>query len=100
MNRRRNENATIEERHRKFLLQSLRAAAAQVRLWEAELVEIGTALGEDLIGTDSAVQWARDSGLIKFLRLPEGVGRVAGGTRGKTDQATDVLPQTMAEVDQ
>jgi len=46
------------------------------------------------------VQWARDSGLIKFLRLPEGVGRVAGSTWGKTDQATDVLPQTMAEVDQ
>jgi hypothetical protein len=91
---------SIEDKHRKFLLQSLRAATAQVRLWEAELVEIGTALGEGLIGTDSAVQWARDSGLIKFLRLPEGVGWVAGSTRGKTDQATDVLPQMMAEVDQ
>ena len=91
MNKRRtSETVTEEEKHRKFLLQALRAAAIQAKLWEAELTSIGVALGDDLIGTDSAVQWLRDRNLLWLVQaLPEEVGRIAKANE---------IPELTAEV--
>jgi hypothetical protein len=79
-----------DEKHRKFLLQALRAASLQAKLWEAELTSVGVALGGDLIGTDSAVQWLRDRNLLWLVQaLPEEVGRIAKANE---------IPELTAEV--
>lgn len=67
----------IEALHRDYLLTALRAAAVRAKLMECDLNTIGVALKGGLIGTDTAVRWVREAGLLGMVgSLPETVGKV------------------------
>jgi hypothetical protein len=54
---------------RDLLLSSLRAAAARIRLAGAELDHIGSALRQKAITCEGALNWAREEGLLDWIRL-------------------------------
>jgi hypothetical protein len=54
---------------RDLLLSSLRAATARARLAATEFDTIGISLRQKLITCEQALQWARDEGLIHWIRL-------------------------------
>jgi hypothetical protein len=59
---------------RDLLLSALRAATARARLAATEFDTIGISLRQKLITCEQALQWARDQGLIDWVRIgPEAV---------------------------
>ena len=54
---------------RDLLMSALRAATARARLAATEFDTIGISLRQKLITCDQALEWARDSGLINWIRL-------------------------------
>ncbi len=54
---------------RDLLLSSLRAATARARLAATEFDTIGISLRQKLITCEQALEWARDEGLIGWIRL-------------------------------
>ena len=54
---------------RDLLLSDLRAAAARARLAATEFDTIGISLRQKLVTCDQALEWARDEGLIGWIRL-------------------------------
>lgn len=54
---------------RDLMLSALRAATARARLAATEFDSIGISLRQKLITCDQALQWARDEGLIGWIRL-------------------------------
>jgi hypothetical protein len=54
---------------RDLLLTALRAASARLRLACVEVDSIGVALRQKAINCEQAMQWARDEGLISWIRL-------------------------------
>jgi hypothetical protein len=75
-----------EETHIDFLLAALRAASARARAMQLDIDTIGVALRGRLIGSDTAVQWIRDAGLLQMVgAIPEEVGRVAAQNAGVSD---------------
>ena len=54
---------------RDLLLSALRAATARARLAATEFDTIGISLRQKLITCEQALQWARDEGLIAWVRL-------------------------------
>jgi hypothetical protein len=54
---------------RDLLLSALRAAAARARLATNEFDTIGISLRQKLISCEQALEWARDEGLIGWIRL-------------------------------
>jgi|GraSoiStandDraft_44_1057316.scaffolds.fasta_scaffold979206_1 hypothetical protein len=54
---------------RDLLMSALRAATARVRLAANEFDTIGISLRQKLIACEQALQWARDEGLINWIRL-------------------------------
>jgi hypothetical protein len=54
---------------RDLLLSALRAATARARLAANEFDTIGISLRQKLISCEQALQWARDEGLIGWVRL-------------------------------
>ena len=70
--------ATDEEKHRRFLLQALRAASLEAKLWAEELIHIGQSLKDDVIDTDEAVRWVMDRNLLWLVKMvPEELARIA-----------------------
>jgi hypothetical protein len=66
------------EDHKAFVLTALRAASLRARMMSADLETIGVALKSDLISTDTAVAWIRDSGLLGIVgAIPDQVGKIA-----------------------
>ena len=77
-----------EEQHREFLLVALRAATVRARLIQADLETVGVALKAGLIGSETAVAWIREAGLLWMVgALPERVGRVASQNGEVADAA-------------
>ena len=67
-----------EARHKEFLLAALRAASARARAIPLDIDTIGVALKGGLIGTDTAVAWIRDAGLLWLVGpIPAEVGQLA-----------------------
>jgi len=67
-----------DEKHRRFLLQSLRAASLEARLWAEELIHVGQSLKDDVINTDEAVRWVMDRNLLWLVKMvPEELARIA-----------------------
>ena len=54
---------------RDLLLSALRAATARARLAATEFDTIGISLRQRLITCEQALDWARDQGLIGWVRL-------------------------------
>ena len=54
---------------RDLVLSALRAATARARLAATEFDSIGISLRQKLITCEQALQWARDQGLIGWVRL-------------------------------
>ena len=54
---------------RDLLLSALRAATARARLAANEFDTIGISLRQKLITCEQALEWARDEGLINWIRL-------------------------------
>jgi hypothetical protein len=54
---------------RDLLLSALRAATARARLAATEFDTIGISLRQKLITCEQALEWARDEGLIGWVRL-------------------------------
>jgi hypothetical protein len=54
---------------RDLVLSALRAATARARLAATEFDSIGISLRQKLISCEQALQWARDEGLIGWIRL-------------------------------
>lgn len=54
---------------RDLLLSALRAATARARLAASEFESIGISLRQKLITCEQALAWARDEGLIDWIRL-------------------------------
>ena len=54
---------------RDLLLSALRAATARARLAATEFDTIGISLRQKLINCEQALEWARDEGLIGWIRL-------------------------------
>lgn len=78
--------AIAEEQHREFLLSALRAASLRAKMWDADLTTIGIALKNGMIGTDTAVAWVRDAGLLWVVgAIPDQVGRIAETTNTERD---------------
>jgi len=75
----RDENTRItDEKHRRFLLQSLRAASLNAKLWAEELTLIGQTLKDDGIDNEEAVKWIGDCGLMWLVRMaPERLALIA-----------------------
>ena len=74
-----NTNANLtDEKHRRFLLQSLRAASLNAKLWAEELTLIGQTLKDDGIDNEEAVKWIGDCGLMWLVRMaPERLALIA-----------------------
>ena len=74
-----NTNANLtDEKHRRFLLQSLRAASLEAKLWAEELTLIGQTLKDDGIDNEEAVKWIGDCGLMWLVRMaPERLALIA-----------------------
>lgn len=87
--------AIIEEQHREFLLNALRAASLRAKLMDADLTTIGVALRNNLIGADTALSWARDAGLLEMIgSIPEPVGRIAKANQEtQTEEANHAIPE-------
>ena len=67
-----------DEKHRRFLLQSLRAASLNAKLWAEELTLIGQTLKDDGIDNEEAVKWIGDCGLMWLVRMaPEKLALIA-----------------------
>ena len=67
-----------EEKHRRFLLQALRAASLNAKLWAEELTLIGQTLKDDGIDNEEAVKWIGDCGLMWLVRMaPEKLALIA-----------------------
>jgi len=67
-----------EEKHRRFLLQALRAASLNAKLWAEELTLIGQTLKDDGIDNEEAVKWIGDCGLMWLVRMaPERLALIA-----------------------
>jgi len=67
-----------DEKHRRFLLQSLRAASLEAKLWAEELIHVGQSLKDDVIDTDEAVRWVMDRNLLWLVKMvPEELARIA-----------------------
>ena len=79
MTTQRDENTRItDEKHRRFLLQSLRAASLNAKLWAEELTLIGQTLKDDGIDNEEAVKWIGDCGLMWLVRMaPERLALIA-----------------------
>ena len=75
----RDENTRItDEKHRRFLLQALRAASLNAKLWAEELTLIGQTLKDDGIDNEEAVKWIGDCGLMWLVRMaPEKLALIA-----------------------
>jgi hypothetical protein len=54
---------------RDLMLSALRTATARARLAATEFDSIGISLRQKLITCEQALQWARDEGLIGWIRL-------------------------------
>jgi hypothetical protein len=54
---------------RDLLLSALRAATARARLAATEFDSIGISLRQKLITCEQALKWARDEGLVGWIRL-------------------------------
>jgi hypothetical protein len=54
---------------RDLMISALRAATARARLAANEFDTIGISLRQKLITCEQALQWARDEGLIGWVRL-------------------------------
>jgi hypothetical protein len=54
---------------RDLLISALRAATARARLAATEFDTIGISLRQKLISCEQALEWARDEGLIGWVRL-------------------------------
>ena len=54
---------------RDLLLSALRAATARARLAANEFDTIGISLRQKLVTCEQALQWARDEGLIGWVRI-------------------------------
>ena len=54
---------------RDLLLSALRAATARARLAATEFDTIGISLRQKLVTCEQALEWARDEGLIGWIRL-------------------------------
>jgi len=54
---------------RDLVLSALRTATARARLAATEFDSIGISLRQKLITCEQALQWARDEGLIGWVRL-------------------------------
>jgi hypothetical protein len=54
---------------RDLMLSALRAATARARLAATEFDSIGISLRQKLITCEQALEWARDEGLIGWIRL-------------------------------
>jgi hypothetical protein len=54
---------------RDLLLSALRAATTRARLAANEFDTIGISLRQKLISCEQALEWARDEGLIGWIRL-------------------------------
>ena len=74
-----NTNANLtDEKHRRFLLQALRAASLNAKLWAEELTLIGQTLKDDGIDNEEAVKWIGDCGLMWLVRMaPERLALIA-----------------------
>ena len=67
-----------DEKHRRFLLQALRAASLEAKLWAEELTLIGQTLKDDGIDNEEAVKWIGDCGLMWLVRMaPERLALIA-----------------------
>ena len=79
MTTQRDENTRItDEKHRRFLLQALRAASLNAKLWAEELTLIGQTLKDDGIDNEEAVKWIGDCGLMWLVRMaPERLALIA-----------------------
>ena len=67
-----------DEKHRRFLLQALRAASLNAKLWAEELTLIGQTLKDDGIDNEEAVKWIGDVGLMWLVRMaPEKLALIA-----------------------
>ena len=67
-----------DEKHRRFLLQALRAASLNAKLWAEELTLIGQTLKDDGIDIEEAVKWIGDCGLMWLVRMaPERLALIA-----------------------
>jgi hypothetical protein len=79
-----------DEKHRRFLLQSLRAASLEAKLWAEELIHIGQSLKDDVIDTDEAVRWVMDRNLLWLVKMvPEELARIA-----KAQETPEVTGET------
>jgi len=54
---------------RDLMISALRAATARARLAANEFDTIGISLRQKLITCEQALEWARDEGLINWIRL-------------------------------
>ena len=54
---------------RDLMISALRAATARARLAATEFDTIGISLRQKLITCEQALEWARDEGLINWIRL-------------------------------
>jgi hypothetical protein len=63
------ESNTDTSGERDLLLSALRAATARARLAATEFDTIGISLRQRLITCEQALDWARDQGLIGWVRL-------------------------------
>ena len=64
--------------HKEFMLNAIRIASLRAKLMDNELLNIGLALREDMIGPEMAVKWLSDHGLLWLVEpLPGTVGAVA-----------------------
>ena len=67
-----------DEKHRRFLLQALRAASLNAKLWAEELTLVGQSLKDEIIDNEEAVKWIGDVGLMWLVRMtPERLARIA-----------------------
>jgi hypothetical protein len=67
-----------DEKHRRFVLQALRAASLEAKLWAEELIHVGQSLKDDVIDTDEAVRWVMDRNLLWLVKMvPEELARIA-----------------------
>ena len=63
---------------RKFLLASLRTAAANLRTYQLEIDMIGVALRDELMSIETACELLDDAGLLRWLPPPTEIdGEVA-----------------------